>query len=86
MNSDEVCAVVGGVEVYASLFREGRATWYKDDYYGWCYDVDSDPMFVGFYVYDEDALPVDATYEQVVEAERKMIDEYWDIYSYEGLI
>lgn len=86
MNSDEVCAVVDGVEVYASIFREGEATWYKDDYYGWCFDVDRDPVFVGFYVYDEDAYPVEATEEQVVAAERIMLKDYWDLYSYEGII
>ncbi len=86
MNSDEVCAVVDGIEVYASVFREGDATWYKDDYYGWCYDVDRDPVFVGFYYYDDEGFPVEATEEQVVAAERIMLKDYWDLYSYEGII
>ena len=86
MNSDEVVAYVDDVEVYASVFREGDFEWHKDSYYGWQLDVIRNPVFVGFYVYNEEGYAVGATDQQVVEAERLMLNEYWEKILYEGII
>lgn len=73
----EMMVVVDGVDIYAEVIDEGEYQWYRSVDMGWELEVERDPEFAGFYYLDEEGNPVDATDNQVVEANQQMRKDYW---------